>query len=325
MMTDAELVAAYVGGQREAPAAATARSWRRSSRLGRRAHGPAAQADRPSRRSCPTCAATKRRVGAFAIIGLAPAFALPDWVRPRVLAEAPLPSPDASRRPWRDDGFPPNSPATGSPGLSTARRRALAAVGAVAAVILLVVVLAIIRRGGGDGEVAHGPAPATAAATTAETSPASVAAAAPPTPVSSATTPVGTIDEPPDASDTTEPPPATPVDPPEVTDLVLVVPSETDPPFVEILRAPSNVACTSSAPPRVEAAVADASAIDEVVLSWAGPGVPGAAPMAERPPGRWSAPLGLPRLNGTWTYAVTATDQFGNAGEDSGTVAVTAC
>jgi len=39
----------------------------------------------------------------------------------------------------------------------------------------------------------------------------------------------------------------------------------------------------------------------------------------------WSGRLDIEQVDGTWTYVVTATDERGNVGRDTGSIVVTGC
>jgi hypothetical protein len=72
------------------------------------------------------------------------------------------------------------------------------------------------------------------------------------------------------------------------------------------------------------ASVTDVSTVDDVTLSWTGPGDPGSIAMT-RSGSSWSGRLGIDQVGGTWTYVVTAVDAPGNEGTASGTTVVVGC
>jgi hypothetical protein len=104
-------------------------------------------------------------------------------------------------------------------------------------------------------------------------------------------------------------------------------PADTAAPIVTIVRAVPTISCPWTVDPTVSAQVTDASAVPSVVLSWRrSPRIGGgSAAMTEASPGAWRGSLGLRRSNGTWTYVVTAVDQFGNTGTATGTIVVSGC
>jgi len=83
-------------------------------------------------------------------------------------------------------------------------------------------------------------------------------------------------------------------------------------PVVVITHAAKSPVCPQFEVETIVASVSDESALSSVVLSWSGPGKPGSVPMQFK--GGWSGQLGVPYVEGTWTYTVTATDSRGNTG-----------
>ncbi|MEZ5259210.1 MAG: hypothetical protein R2705_20710 [Ilumatobacteraceae bacterium] len=96
------------------------------------------------------------------------------------------------------------------------------------------------------------------------------------------------------------------------------------PPAVEILRADTEMSCPITRAASVAAQVTDDSALSSVVLQWNGPGGDGTASMSAGRTG-WAGTVPVTSTNGTWRYAVLATDSFGNQGVASGTVTVSGC
>jgi len=95
-------------------------------------------------------------------------------------------------------------------------------------------------------------------------------------------------------------------------------------PSVRISSAPRSLSCPWSVPPFIGASVADESALPSVVLGWSGPGSPASNPMRHGA-SEWSGRLDIEQVDGTWTYIVTATDERGNVGRDTGSIVVTGC
>jgi RNA polymerase sigma factor (sigma-70 family) len=95
------------------------------------------------------------------------------------------------------------------------------------------------------------------------------------------------------------------------------------PPVVELARAVSTITCPWSVDPTVAATVTDENAIVSVMLSWEGPGAPGAATMTNRSGTGWSGRLAIEQVSGEWRWTITATDSRGNTGTTSGTLTVT--
>ena len=105
---------------------------------------------------------------------------------------------------------------------------------------------------------------------------------------------------------------------------MIVTAADNQSPDVEITQGRPTVACPWSAPIFIVAAVTDVSTVDDVTLSWTGPGDPGSIAMT-RSGSSWSGRLGIDQVGGTWTYVVTAVDAAGNAGTASGTTVVVGC
>ena len=352
---------------------------------------------------CETCERTHRRVGVAALLGAAPAFALPVSLRDRVLAEATSAAPPRGHR-FGDDGFP-RAP-------RPLRRSRVAAAAVLMVAVLVGVGAAVAGGGGGSGRAESGGGEEavlkepTTAATAVTASPVTV----PTAPASAAVTTVlpgaGTATTVPRVSTTTTAVPAGPgvlalsssvVDlganaafgtltlansggsplqwsigddggagpfswsslagllaPGASVELSVTVdrsalpegavrrrftarggsgaaqPVEVRatverPPVVTIARAVATLRCPWSVAPTVAAVVEDESAVEGVTLRWQGPGVPGSAPMTPSGPGQWRGTLGVARVDGTWTYTVTAVDSRGNAGSASGSVVVSGC
>lgn len=95
-------------------------------------------------------------------------------------------------------------------------------------------------------------------------------------------------------------------------------------PVVTLVRAPTTLVCPWSVRPLVAVTVTDESAVTGATLAWTGPGASGSVVMRAGG-GGWSGNLGIPGRNGTWTWTVTATDERGNRGAASGSVAVSGC
>lgn len=353
---------------------------------------------------CDTCERTHRRAGVAALLGAAPAFALPASLRQRVLEEATSGTASGQHR-FGDDGFP-RAPRPA--------RRSLAMAAAAAVIAAVVGVGAAVAGGGGSGRGGAGgdsPGPQTLApggstganmttgtpATTGEPPSVTVATTSPPTTGTTTTVP---------GSSTTTAVPAGPgvlalsatildlganvtsatltltntggsplqwsiaddggagpfswsslagsLSPRTSLDLSVAVDRSTVPegtvsrrftarggsaagqpvevraaverlPVVTIVRAVTTLRCPWSASPTVAALVEDESAVGEATLSWQGPAAPGRAPMTSTGPGQWRGTLGVPRVNGTWTWTVTAVDVRGNPGSSSGSVEVSGC
>lgn len=97
------------------------------------------------------------------------------------------------------------------------------------------------------------------------------------------------------------------------------------PPAITVARALGAVACPWSVAPTVSALIDDESEVTSVVLSWSGPGRAGRAAMTEPSPDQWRGGLGIGRVNGTWTWVITATDSRANTSTRSGTIEVSGC
>jgi RNA polymerase sigma factor (sigma-70 family) len=95
------------------------------------------------------------------------------------------------------------------------------------------------------------------------------------------------------------------------------------PPAISVVRAPSTLACPTPIG-QVVVTVTDESAVEPLELSWSGSGEPGAAPMNEERQG-WSGRLTPDRVNGPWTWEVTATDARGNVGTATAPFVIANC
>jgi hypothetical protein len=84
-------------------------------------------------------------------------------------------------------------------------------------------------------------------------------------------------------------------------------------PQVTITQAAPNPTCPAIEVPTIVASVVDESPIVSVQLSWSGPDAPGSTAM-QPSGGGWTGGLGVPYVEGAWTYVVTATDSRGNVG-----------
>ena len=353
---------------------------------------------------CETCEGTHRRVGVAALLGAAPAFALPASLREQVMQEVASRTAVSGQR-FDDDGFPrpPRPP----------RRSLLAAAAALVVAVLIAVGAAMAGGGDGSDEVAAdgdsagqtsalssttvaeaptttvvpvtaaaGPvttattvlAPATTTTVAGSTSSTAVPAGPGVLALSSslvdlgATTPSGAITLTNTGGSPLQwslagdggPSPFTwsslagSLPPGSSVDLSVSIDRSAAPegavrrqftargesgaahsvevratieraPVVTIVRAITTLRCPWSVAPTVAATVEDESVVQGVTLRWQGPGAPGGAPMTETGPGQWRGTLDLPRVNGTWTWTVTAVDSRGNQGTASGTVVVSGC
>lgn len=95
-------------------------------------------------------------------------------------------------------------------------------------------------------------------------------------------------------------------------------------PQVRIVATPARLTCPVSTPPFVNATVADESPVSSVVLSWTGPRSAGSGPMRQGAD-RWTGRLDDELVDGSWSYAVTATDDRGNVGTADGVLLVEGC
>jgi RNA polymerase sigma factor (sigma-70 family) len=280
---------------------------------------------------CTVCAETRRRLAAVPLVALAPALAAPAGLRESVLDATRHVRPSRPRRGEYDDasGFPTaaTSARSGSPWLAAAAATVVVLVGAIAL---------LVTRSDPTGDAQRAPAGSgdTIAAMAGTTE---LGLAAPsPEPTSTEVRPATTTSlqssptvlptAPPTAppTPTTVPPSTTSPGPAVTGQFVIVTAADAQSPDVTITQGRPTVACPWSAPIVIAAAVTDVSTVDEVTLSWSGPGAPGSIAMT-RSGSSWSGRLGIDQLGGTWTYVVTAVDAAGNSGTASGTTFVAGC
>ena len=287
---------------------------------------------------CEICEDTRSRKGAVAMFGAAPALAAPTDLRDAVLVAASRGVAPAHAIDFDADGFP-----------RPPRRRRTAPLGRVLAIAAALLVLALVAGTAIAGDDAATDVAASATSTT--TPPPSDGTDAPTTTTASTTTTTAT---PADAGPATSAPglgtappaaPATTAIAPPTTAVPVTDPTgstvttsttsttapprtpapETDPPRVTITVGPASMTCTPPATARIAADVADASAIDSVVLRWTGPGAPGQATMTSNDGVTWSGVFAPARVDGAWTYEVVATDVHGNVGTASRRVVLSGC
>ncbi len=276
---------------------------------------------------CTVCTETRRRFAALPLVALAPAIGAPAELRASVLRALAA----GRQSPARRDEF---SESTGFPRPLGASRRVLPRLAASAAVLLALAgaVGVLLARSSPtiDGDIALDD-PVETVAAMAGTTELGLAVASSEPETTTATTLPSIVTDPPTVAPTPPPtPPSTtttttdPPDPPITGQFVIVTAADTQAPDVTITQDRPTVACPWSAPIIIAATVTDVSAVDEVTLSWSGPGSPGSTPMS-RSGNSWSATLGIDQVGGVWTYVIAATDAAGNTGTASGTTVVAGC
>lgn len=126
----------------------------------------------------------------------------------------------------------------------------------------------------------------------------------------------------------TPPPTLPPTLPPTVpTTLPPTVPTTAPvaPPTVSVVRVVSSLICTWTTAPSLVVRVSGPVAIASVRVVWSGPTRGGSASMVSAGGGTYRASMGIPAVNGTWTWTATATDVEGRTGQASAPIVVSGC